>query len=90
MKLNNIYIYNYNIIPTPYQDGKAAVKRKGAKMTEYIFIDLDETLLDFKRAEKEAVAKALEHFGIESNESALALYSRINLSQWKLLEQQKM
>ena len=89
MKLNNSYIYNYNIIPTPYQDGKAAAKRKGAKMTEYIFIDLDETLLDFKRAEKEAVAKALEHFGIEDKESTLALYSKINLSQWKLLEQQK-
>ena len=59
-------------------------------MIEYIFIDLDETLLDFKRAEREAVAMALKHFGIEPEENTLALYSRLNLAQWKLLEQQKL
>lgn len=59
-------------------------------MTEYIFIDLDETLLDFHRAEKEAVAVTLSHFGIEPTEAALALYSKLNIAQWKLLEQQKL
>ena len=59
-------------------------------MTEYIFIDLDETLLDFHKAEREAVAAALSHFGIEPTESALALYSKLNIAQWKLLEQQKL
>lgn len=59
-------------------------------MTEYIFIDLDETLLDFHRAEREAVAAALSYFGIEPTESALALYSRLNIAQWKLLEQQRL
>ncbi len=59
-------------------------------MTEYIFIDLDETLLDFHRAEKEAVAAALSRFGIEPTEAVLALYSKLNIAQWKLLEQQKL
>lgn len=59
-------------------------------MTEYIFIDLDETLLDFHRAEKEAVAAALLHFGIEPTEAALARYKELNIAQWKLLEQQKL
>ena len=58
-------------------------------MIEYIFFDLDETLLDFKRAEKEAVAFALSNFGIEPTEKTLLRYSKINLSQWKLLEQGK-
>lgn len=58
-------------------------------MIEYIFFDLDETLLDFNRAEKEAVAFALSNFGIEPTEKTLLRYSKINLSQWKLLEQGK-
>ena len=78
---------NYSIIPKAPQ-GKTA-ENKGVKMIEYIFFDLDETLLDFKRAEKEAVAFALSNFGIEPTEKTLLRYSKINLSQWKLLEQGK-
>ena len=79
--------FNYSIIPKAPQ-GKTA-ENKGVKMIEYIFFDLDETLLDFKRAEKEAVAFALSNFGIEPTEKTLLRYSKINLSQWKLLEQGK-
>lgn len=59
-------------------------------MTEYIFIDLDETLLDFHRAEREAVSEAMLHFGIEPTRQNLELYSKLNIAQWKLLEQQKL
>lgn len=58
-------------------------------MIEYIFIDLDDTLLDFRRAENESVKTTLSKFGTEADEKILAQYSRINFDQWKLLEEQK-
>lgn len=51
-----------------------------------VFVDLDDTVLDFKRSEKEAVSKTLPVFGLEPTDSATELYSRINEVQWKLLE----
>ncbi len=51
-----------------------------------VFIDLDDTVLDFKRSEKEAVSKTLSEFGVEVTDSVTSLYSLINDAQWKLLE----
>ena len=55
-------------------------------MYRNILFDLDNTLLDFNRAEKVAISAVLENFGREPTEELIKLYSRINLSQWKLLE----
>ena len=50
------------------------------------FFDLDDTILDFHAAEHRAVSLTLEHFGVKPTESMCALYSKLNLEQWKRLE----
>ncbi|MBQ7288124.1 MAG: YjjG family noncanonical pyrimidine nucleotidase [Clostridia bacterium] len=51
-----------------------------------ILFDLDDTLLNFGKAERIALTKTLVHFGIEPREEVLARYSELNLAQWKRLE----
>lgn len=55
-------------------------------MIRNILFDLDDTLLDFKMAEKVALTKTLEWAGIAPDPRAIALYSQINSRQWELLE----
>ena len=55
-------------------------------MIRNILFDLDDTLLDFKKAERHALRKTLAAYRIEPSDENIALYSRINASQWKLLE----
>lgn len=55
-------------------------------MIKYIFFDLDDTIFDFKKAERIALEKALREFGVEPDAKILSRYSEINISQWKLLE----
>lgn len=55
-------------------------------MFEFIFWDLDDTLLDFKACEQEALRAALRLNGIEMTDHQLARYSAINDSKWKLFE----
>ncbi len=55
-------------------------------MIKNIFLDLDDTILDFHKAEKNALTKTLTKIGVAPKESILARYSELNLSQWKLLE----
>lgn len=59
-------------------------------MIKTILWDLDNTLLDFNKAEKIAVSKTLEYFKIPAEEKTLRRYSQLNLQQWKLLEQGKL
>lgn len=55
-------------------------------MIQSVFLDLDNTILDFDRAEKRALTATLTHLGIPVTDAVCARYSQINLSQWKLLE----
>ncbi len=55
-------------------------------MIRNIFLDLDDTLLDFKAAEKQAVRQALKQCGVTVTQEILQRYSQINDSQWKRLE----
>ncbi|MBE6955322.1 MAG: noncanonical pyrimidine nucleotidase, YjjG family [Ruminococcaceae bacterium] len=55
-------------------------------MFTFVFWDLDDTLLDFKACEQEALRAALRLNGIEMTESILSRYSAINDSKWKLFE----
>ena len=55
-------------------------------MIKNILFDLDDTLFDFKEAERRSLQKTLLSYGIDHNDETVALYSRINHSQWKLLE----
>lgn len=58
-------------------------------MIRTVLLDLDDTLLDFHRAEAEALKKTLEDAGVEATEQVIARYSAINQAQWELLEQRK-
>ena len=59
-------------------------------MTEFLFLDLDDTILDFHKAERIALSKTLTEFGVEPAEEVLSLYHRINLWHWEQLEQGKL
>lgn len=59
-------------------------------MITTVLMDLDDTILDFHKAEQGALKKALRNIGVEPTEAVLARYSEINLSQWKLLERGKL
>lgn len=55
-------------------------------MIEFLFLDLDDTILDFKKAERIAIGKTIRDFGIEPTEEILALYHKINKWHWEQLE----
>ena len=55
-------------------------------MIKNIFIDLDDTILDFHKAERTALSATLEHLGIPPCEKTLKRYSEINRECWKRLE----
>ncbi len=53
---------------------------------KYVFLDLDDTVLDFKRSERTAISKTLSHFGFEPDNALVTRYSEINRAMWKMLE----
>ena len=55
-------------------------------MIEFLFLDLDDTILDFHKAERIAIAKTLRTFGLEPTEEILARYHVINKWHWEQLE----
>lgn len=55
-------------------------------MIKHVFLDLDDTILDFHKAEAVAIERAMRAFGIAPTEENAALYSRINKSCWEALE----
>lgn len=55
-------------------------------MIKFVFLDLDDTILDFHKAEQVALANTLIHFGVEPTQKVLDLYHRINKAQWERLE----
>ena len=59
-------------------------------MVEFLFLDLDDTILDFHKAERIAVSKTFREFGIEPTEDVLARYKAINIAHWKMLERKEL
>lgn len=57
---------------------------------KFLFFDLDDTLLDFHKAEAWALRQALRRSGIEPTADIVARYSEINQAQWELLEEKKL
>ena len=55
-------------------------------MIQFVLIDLDDTILDFHKAERNALVNTLRHFGLEPAEDTIALYLEINQDHWRRLE----
>jgi len=55
-------------------------------MFEILFIDLDDTILDFKMQEDAAIKKTLRNAGIDPTPEVCARYSQINKEHWKRME----
>ena len=51
-----------------------------------LFWDLDDTLLDFKKCERNALLKSFAKYGRSVGDDVVSLYSKINESYWKRLE----
>lgn len=58
-------------------------------MIEFLFLDLDDTILDFHMAERVAVTKTFAAFGIEPTEQLLHRYHLINKACWEKLERKE-
>ena len=59
-------------------------------MFEFLFLDLDDTILDFQKAEHVALSKTLREFGLEPTEDVLKRYNLINKAHWEALERKEM
>ncbi|MDO4721042.1 MAG: tRNA (guanosine(37)-N1)-methyltransferase TrmD [Peptostreptococcaceae bacterium] len=57
------------------------------KQYSAIFFDLDDTLFDFQKSEREALRRVMEDYGLCCDAQALQLYIEINAVLWKLLEE---
>lgn len=55
-------------------------------MIEFLFLDLDDTVLDFHKAERVALSKTIADFGVEPTEHVLHRYHLINKAHWEMLE----
>lgn len=55
------------------------------KYTTLLF-DADDTLLDFRKDEKQALEKTMKHYGVPITEENIKIYSDINQGMWKQLE----
>ena len=55
-------------------------------MIEFLFLDLDDTILDFHKAERNALGKTIRQFGVEPTEEVLHRYHLINKWHWEQLE----
>ena len=55
-------------------------------MIKTVFLDLDDTLFDFHKAEAIALSGMLEEIGVTPSEKLLTRYSEINKLQWQRLE----
>ena len=59
-------------------------------MIEFLFLDLDDTILDFHKAEHIALGKTLRSFGLEPTQDVLDRYSLINKAHWERLERKEL
>ena len=58
-------------------------------MIEFLFLDLDDTILDFHKAERVALEKTLRSLGLEPTDTVMSRYSQINKEHWERLERKE-
>lgn len=51
-----------------------------------VLLDLDNTILDFNTAERHALSRAFAELGLPFDDEIAALYHRINIQHWEMLE----
>lgn len=59
-------------------------------MYEILFLDLDDTILDFHKAESIAIRKTFAALGIDPTDEVCARYSVINKRHWEMLERKEL
>lgn len=59
-------------------------------MIDILFLDLDDTILDFHKAERLAIRKTIADFGVTPTDEVCALYSKINKAHWEMLERKEL
>lgn len=59
-------------------------------MIKYLFLDLDDTILDFHKAERLALAKTFREFGLAPTDEVLDRYHIINIQHWERLERKEL
>ena len=55
-------------------------------MIKFLLIDLDDTILDFHKAERVALENTLRHYAVEPTAETVELYKQINQAHWQALE----
>lgn len=55
-------------------------------MKNIYLLDADDTLLDFKRGEREKLQETFAAYGVNADESVLTCFHRINVALWQKLE----
>ena len=58
-------------------------------MYKYLLFDLDNTLLDFTKAEARALKSTFDKFNIPYNDTNVSLFRKFNLKYWSLFEEGK-
>lgn len=59
-------------------------------MIEFLFLDLDDTILDFHKAEHIALSKTFRSFGLDPSQEVLDRYTVINRAHWQRLERKEL
>ena len=59
-------------------------------MIKNVFLDLDDTILDFQKGERIAIIRTFAKMGIEPSEATVNRYIEINLNCWHALERGEM
>ena len=59
-------------------------------MIKFIFLDLDDTILDFHRSEAVALAKTLKSLNVDPTDEVITRYSAINRAHWQALERKEL
>lgn len=59
-------------------------------MIKFLLIDLDDTILDFHKAERIGLENTFRHYDVDPTEETIDLYLQINAAHWRALEQGKM
>ncbi len=59
-------------------------------MVEFLLLDLDDTILDFHKAEAIAIRKTFSFFGIDPTDAVVERYSAINKAHWQRLERKEL